>query len=250
MLEVVANAKFARLKLVKCPKYRALHNYQRLESIPATSEEKEKTMALTRKFLAALGIETDKIDEIISAHSETVDALKAERDKFKESAEKLPEVQKELEQVKAENEKNSPYKEKYDKEHADFEAYKKEQTDKETTAKKQEAYKELLKDAGVAEKHIDFALRHTNADDLAKLEFGDDGKVKDTKAITESIKKDWSDFIVEKDSKGAETATPPATGTKGGESSGEARAIYDELQKSHFGIEPSNNGNNNNGGKE
>ena len=28
-------------------------------------------MALTRKFLSALGIESDKVDEIISAHTET-----------------------------------------------------------------------------------------------------------------------------------------------------------------------------------
>ena len=36
-------------------------------------------MSLTRKFLAALGIEQDKIDEIIEAHTETVNALKEEK---------------------------------------------------------------------------------------------------------------------------------------------------------------------------
>ena len=50
-------------------------------------------MALTRKFLKALGIEDEKVDEIISAHTETVDALKAERDGYKADAEKLPGVQ-------------------------------------------------------------------------------------------------------------------------------------------------------------
>ncbi len=35
-------------------------------------------MALTRKFLAALGIEDDKVDEIIQAHTETVNGLKDE----------------------------------------------------------------------------------------------------------------------------------------------------------------------------
>ena len=33
-------------------------------------------MALTRKFLKAMGIEDDKIDQIIDAHTETVTALK------------------------------------------------------------------------------------------------------------------------------------------------------------------------------
>ena len=43
-------------------------------------------MALTRKCLSALGIEAEKIDEIISAHTETVDGLKDEIAKYKGDA--------------------------------------------------------------------------------------------------------------------------------------------------------------------
>ena len=43
-------------------------------------------MALTRKMLKAMGIEDEKIDQIIEAHTETVDALKVERDQYKEDA--------------------------------------------------------------------------------------------------------------------------------------------------------------------
>ena len=50
-------------------------------------------MALTRKFLKAMGIEEEKIEEIISAHSETVTGLKEEAEKYKADAEKLPSVQ-------------------------------------------------------------------------------------------------------------------------------------------------------------
>ena len=39
-------------------------------------------MALTRKMLKAMGIEEDKIEQIIEAHSETVDSLKADRDSY------------------------------------------------------------------------------------------------------------------------------------------------------------------------
>ena len=46
-------------------------------------------MAFTRKFLSALGIEADKVDQIIDAHTEVTDALKSERDKYKADAEKL-----------------------------------------------------------------------------------------------------------------------------------------------------------------
>ena len=45
-------------------------------------------MALTRKFLRALGIEDDKVEEIIGAHLETVNPLKDERDNLKEQADK------------------------------------------------------------------------------------------------------------------------------------------------------------------
>ena len=38
-------------------------------------------MAFTRKMLKAMNIEDEKIDQIIDAHSETVDALKADRAK-------------------------------------------------------------------------------------------------------------------------------------------------------------------------
>ena len=43
-------------------------------------------MGLSRKMLEAMGIENDKIESIIEAHSETVPALKAERDPYKEVA--------------------------------------------------------------------------------------------------------------------------------------------------------------------
>ena len=52
-------------------------------------------MALTRKFLKALGIDEDKIDEIISAHGETVTALKDEIEKAKQSAEDSAAIAKE-----------------------------------------------------------------------------------------------------------------------------------------------------------
>ena len=40
-------------------------------------------MSLTRKMLKAMGIEDEKIDQIIEAHTETVDALKEQRDGYK-----------------------------------------------------------------------------------------------------------------------------------------------------------------------
>lgn len=166
-------------------------------------------MALTRKFLTALGIEADKVDEIITAHAETVDALKATVDTYKADAGKLATVQKELDDMKAAAEKGGkdPYKVKYEAVKEEFEAYKAEQTAKETKAAKESAYRALLKSAGVADKRIDAVVRVT---DLDGIELDKDGAIKDADKVTESIKTEWADFIQTTQQVGATTATPPA----------------------------------------
>lgn len=166
---------------------------------------------LTRKFLSALGIEADKVDEIINAHVETMDGLKEELTKakneastYKEAAEKLESVQKELDSLKADNEKN-PYKVKYEAVKEEFEAFKNEQSAKATKEAKEKAYKALLKEAGVSEKRIDAVTRVA---DLEKIELDKEGKIKDSDKLVDSIKTEWSDFITETSAKGAETPKP------------------------------------------
>lgn len=58
-------------------------------------------MSLSRKFLAGMGIEDKQIESIIEAHSDTVTALKNERDGYKEKAELVPDLQRQLEEAKA-----------------------------------------------------------------------------------------------------------------------------------------------------
>lgn len=163
-------------------------------------------MALTRKFLTALGIEAEKIEEIITAHTETVDALKEQRDAYKTDAEKLPAVQKELNNLKAETDGQDSWKLKYDAVKEEFDNYKTEQKQKETEAAKRTAYRQLLKDAGVSEKRIDSVLRVSKLDDL-KLD--KEGKITDADKVTNTIKEEWADFISTEGTKGADTATPP-----------------------------------------
>ena len=57
-------------------------------------------MALTRKMLKAMGLEDEKIDQIIEAHTETVDGLKESLEKAQAAAKALPGVQKELVEAK------------------------------------------------------------------------------------------------------------------------------------------------------
>ena len=165
-------------------------------------------MALTRKFLTALGIDDDKIDEIITAHSETVNALKEQRDTYKADAEKLPNVVKEFNGLKKqhENDGKNPFEVKYNALKEEFNDYKKEITAKETKAAKTSAYKALLKEVGISEKRIDSVLKVTNLDDV---ELDENGKIKDSDKLKDGIKTEWEDFIVTTETKGADTEIPP-----------------------------------------
>ena len=164
-------------------------------------------MALTRKFLSALGIEEAKIDEIISAHADTVNALKEQRDDYKADADKLPAVQKALDDLKASQSGDDPYKEKYEKKAKEFDDYKKGVEAKELKRSKSTAYKQVLKELNAS--HVDSILKASQSE-LDKIELDENGKIKDVDKLKESIKKEWADFIVEEGQQGAKTATPPA----------------------------------------
>ena len=166
-------------------------------------------MGFSRKMLKAMNIEEDKIEQIIDAHSETVDALKAERDAYKEDAGKLAAVQKELDELKAKG--DDGYKAKYEAEKAAHDALKADIAAKETKKAKTDAYRELLKGANIDEKRIATILR-AEAPTIDKIELDADGKIKNAEQYTESIKSDWADFIVTQSAKGTNTATPPANG--------------------------------------
>ena len=166
-------------------------------------------MGFSRKMLKAMNIEEEKIEQIIDAHSETVDALKADRDAYKEDAAKLAAVQKELDELKAKG--DDGYKAKYEAEKAAHDALKADIAAKETKKAKTDAYRELLKGANIDEKRIATILR-AEAPTIDKIELDADGKIKNAEQYTESIKSDWADFIVTQSAKGADTATPRANG--------------------------------------
>lgn len=184
-------------------------------------------MALTRKFLTALGIEADKVDEIINAHTETVDALKEERDKYKVNAEALPAVQQELAELKEATEKagasGNAYQVKYEAIKEEYEQYKADVEAKATRASKESAYRALLKEAGISEKRMDAVLK-VSGDEIDKLDLDADGKAKNAKDLVKSIAEEWSDFVVKESTQGANTSTPPG-------SSGGATMTKDDILK-------------------
>ena len=165
-------------------------------------------MALTRKFLEALGIEQAKIDEIISAHTEVTNSLKADRDSYKEKAEKYDETKTELDKAKSELEKvnKDEYKTKYESLEAEFNKYKTDIAEKEVKGKKEEAYKKMLKEIGVNEKSIGAIVK---VKDLSSLKLDDKGNIVDVDTLKESEKKDWEGFIIKSEEEGQDPNTPP-----------------------------------------
>ena len=180
-------------------------------------------MSLTRKMLKAMGIEEEKIDQIIEAHSETVDSLKADRDSYKEDAEKLKDVQKELDELKAKG--DDGWKEKHDALKVEFDQYKNDVQEKETKAAKEAAYRAVLKDANLSEKGIEKAIKYADWD---KIELDADGKLKGANDHIKAVRDEWAEYVTTTTTTGAKTSTPPANnGGNTGKTKEEIMAIRD-----------------------
>lgn len=184
-------------------------------------------MALTRKMLKAMGIEDDKIDQIIEAHAETVDALKAEATTAKEAAGKLSEVQKELDALKAKG--DDGYKAKYEKEHADYEAYKAEQAAAQAKAARESATRAYFESKGIKGKNLDIALRGCGAE-VDALEL-DNGKIKDAKALDDLIAGTYAGLVQTAETHGTDTDNPPANGASTGWTKEKIMAVKDGVQR-------------------
>lgn len=184
-------------------------------------------MALTRKFLSAMGIDADKVDEIITAHTEVTDALKTERDKYKKDAEELPKVQAQLDDALKKG--DDAYKEKYEKEHKAFEDYKKTQDAEALQRKKKSAYKEILKEAGIQDKRIDAVLK-VSGDVINKIELDDDGKVKGADELTKAAASEWPEFIAKEETHGTNTQSHEGSGS-GGMSKEDIMKIKDDTER-------------------
>lgn len=196
-------------------------------------------MALTRKYLGALGIEPEKIDEIINAHVETVNGLKGKIDEletsvngYKKEAEANKDVQKELDELKKKVEAEAKEREgkDYDKLLEDFENYKAEQEQKEKEGKMKEALTKLLSDMNMSKKGIEMVLKWQGVN---SVELDEDGNLSNAKDLRKSIKDDWGEYITHEEKKGADVDKPPETtsGKYSGMSKNDIMAIKDRNER-------------------
>ena len=169
-------------------------------------------MALTRAKLKAMGLEDEKIEAIIDEHSESVTALKQQRDEFKAKAEQADELAKQVEALKASSAGNDETARKLAEVTNEFEKFKAGvETEKAETAKRS-LYRELLAKAGIDSKRIDSVLK---VSDLSKVAVKD-GSIENADELTDSIKADWADFIATTTTQGANVAHPVTGGAKTG----------------------------------
>lgn len=123
---------------------------------------------------------TEEIENrLVALHLGVVDPLKDDLTKYKADAEKLPCVQKELDDLKAAG--DGGYKEKYEKEHSAFEAFKTDITAKESKAAKEKAVRAYFKSKNITGANLDLAMRGCG-EEMAALEL-DGEKIKDTKSL-------------------------------------------------------------------
>ena len=196
-------------------------------------------MALTRKLLKGMGLTDEQVDTIIEAHTDTVDGLKEQVKTYKADAEKLPNVQKELDDLKAAG--DGGFKEKFEKEHSDFENFKKTIQEKETKAAKESAAKAFFESKGITGNSLEIAMRGSSAE-IAALDL-DGEKIKDSSALDALVNGTFKALVSTTTTKGANIPNPPITTTNKAYSADDIRKMSPaEINKNWDSIKASLNG--------
>lgn len=155
--------------------------------------------------MKALGIEEDKIEEIITAHGETVAGLKDEIEKAKQGADDLAAVAKERDTLEQRVEALEKANGDAAKVQADFDAYKQQvETDKANAGKKA-LIKKALEKAGANPAAIDLLL---NAVKLDEVEMNGDA-LKDADAVLKPIKEAHAGLFGKTEPEGTPPVNPP-----------------------------------------
>ena len=168
-------------------------------------------MSLNRKYLAAMQVEGDVADQILTEHSADMNRVKAELDGYKEKAERYSEAKRELDELKAKAEADDGFKAKYESEKKAFEEFKASTEAKNAEAEKRGLYRKLLNEAGIDAKRVDTVLRVA---DLSKVTVKD-GEIEGKDDLVKAVQEDWKDFIPQTTTEGVNAPNPPQGGGNG-----------------------------------
>lgn len=218
-------------------------------------------MALTRRMLTAMGIEAEKIDQIIEAHTESTEALKAraeeekaKAEELREQASKVPDLEKQIEALKAADD-SGEWEAKYGEAQAeaerlqgeldkvkgekatveeDFEHFKQGVEAEKADAEKLELYKGLLREIGLDEKRVEKAARLKPLDELTVK----DGALDGYEELKASEAEEWADFIPQpKGTHGQAVPTPPQASNVPEGADPEIKKMLEQRHTDLFGSE-------------
>ena len=169
---------------------------------------------MSRKWLEAMGIDADKIDVICEAHSDSMQALKDDRDSWQDKAEKL---QTQLNGIDTSKDWKKLYNDLVDA-----------NDKKAVRAAKENALRAVYAEAGISEKYIGSLLRIADYD---TIEVDGEGKAKNHDALVKAAKVDNADFIPVTVKETAGAANPPEGGKPQTLSKAEILAIKDTSER-------------------
>lgn len=163
-------------------------------------------MSLSRSMLKGMNLTEEQVDAIIEEHAAAKNNLKDRISKLEKEIEENGDYKSKYESL-AESVKKDDWKSKFDSVTAELKEFKEHVANEKRENVKRDAYKNLLKSSGICDKQLDAIIKVT---DLANLEIDEEGKFKNESKLAENIKNEWSGFIVNSETSGINTETPPA----------------------------------------
>lgn len=188
-------------------------------------------MSITRKMLKGMGLTEDQQDTILEAHTETVDEIKAERNRYKSAAENLPNIQRQLEEAQEvlKTAQQDGWKEKHDKVKRELDDYRAQIEGEKAHAAKEKAVKAYLESKNIIDGNLTIAMRGLGAEiDAAEL---DGEKLKDTKAFDDLIAGDLKGLVTTTKEKGAPPPANPPKNIGGSMTKDEIFKISDRAER-------------------
>ena len=154
-----------------------------------------------------MGLTDEQVDTIIEAHTDVVDGLKDEINSNKDAVKRLAEITKERDELKAQG--DDGYKEKFEKEHSDFEKFKAEIAAKETRESKGKAFLSILNLANIKGANAEFVMDSKTAEKMIdELEIKD-GKVVNQEDVVKAVTEKWGNYAERKEVINAPVPNPP-----------------------------------------
>lgn len=196
--------------------------------------------SIIRDYTNADGvIPSEAIGKLAKAISTSVGNEFVDKSRYKAKLEEIDELNGKLQTAEDSVTTAEKWKDKHDKIKKEFDDYKSSVTAKETLSTKEKAYREVLNEIGIPEKHHKLIVRATDFDGM---ELDEKGSIKDLAKFKKELSAEYADYVVKTEVKGADTINPP-TNVTNGEPAFESRAktlaaeyrsnLYGEIKKNN-----------------